>query len=266
MHLSEIWIYPVKSLGGIRLKEAVVEEKGLRYDRRWMVVDEAGKFITQRSHPTMALIATAIGASELMLFDREDPNDSVSVPLDVEDSGAEILAQVWKDTVQVKVLSDDVNAWLSGKLGQNVRLVSMHEHTNRTMNPQDAIAGARLSFADDFPYLLTTEASLEDLNGRLETPASMSRFRPNFVISGSRPFQEDEWNFINIGNLQFTVSKPCERCVLINVDQSRGVRGVEPLKTLASYRKENRKIIFGQNLIAQNYGMIKEGDQVEICS
>ncbi|MCE7042411.1 MOSC domain-containing protein [Dyadobacter sp. CY312] len=264
MHLSEIWIYPVKSLGGIRLEEALVQEKGLQYDRRWMVVDEAGKFMTQRNHPSMALISTAINASELVLSDHENPGDYITVSLDPKSNDTGISVQIWKDTVQVMVAHDDVNAWLSTKLGKHVRLVRMFG--DRNMNPDDAPDGVRLSFADDFPYLLTTEASLNDLNTRLENTVNMSRFRPNFIISGTSPFEEDGWGCVRIGAVQFLVSKPCERCVLINVDQSKGIRGVEPLKTLASYRKENRKIIFGQNLIAQSYGIVRRGDLVEICS
>jgi uncharacterized protein YcbX len=264
MHLSEIWIYPVKSLSGIQLHEAFVREEGLQHDRHWMVVDEAGKFLTQRMYPAMALVDTEISESELLLYYRQDEADGVRIAIDNPD-GDELPVQVWKDTVTAKTVSKEADKWLSEKLGKNVRLVAMQSEHPRRMSPEDSATASRLSFADDFPYLLTTETSLADLNSRLGELVNMSRFRPNIVIAGSGPFEENNWSRIKIGNIYFDLVKPCERCVMINVNQSTGQRGSEPLKTLAGYRKENRKIFFGQNMIARNYGIIKQGDQVEIC-
>jgi uncharacterized protein YcbX len=259
MHLSEIWIYPVKSLGGIRLAEAVVQEEGLQYDRRWMVVDRAGKFLTQRLHPEMARIITSLRESELILSDRNNLEDCLKIPLDGM-GNSNIQVQVWKDIVNARDVGVEVDAWLSQKLNKDVRLVKLANPGSRLMRAEDSVTPSGLSFADDFPYLLTATGSLENLNERLDKPIDMSRFRPNFVIAGTLPFQEDNWTHIRIGNIHFAVAKPCERCVVINVDQTTGVRSAEPLKTLASYRKVNRKILFGQNLIARNDGVLKTGD------
>lgn len=263
MRLSEIWIYPVKSLGGIRLTEANVEERGLQHDRRWLIIDENNVFVTQRVFGQMALIDVALEANGLKIFLRNNPENNVIVPYE-PGSGEQLSVTIWDDVVNAVAVSDEADAWLSAQLDKRVRLVMMPESTERKADPKYASNGENVSFADGFPFLVISQASLDDLNSRLEEPISMVRFRPNFVIAGTVPFEEDQWKRIRIGELDFEIVKPCARCVLTTVDPATGQKGPEPLKTLAGYRRVNNKVLFGQNIVASNFGMVREGDELEV--
>ena len=261
MFLSEIWIYPVKSLGGIRLTESQVKEKGLQYDRRWMIVDEKGKFLTQRVNSKMALLDVSFHTEGLVLSHRNDTENQVLVPFEPVSNQA-IQVKVWKDVVTARTICDQADQWLTEQLGKNVRIVEMYEESRRLMDPDYADPGTLVSFADDFPFLLISQASLDDLNSKLVDDVEMKRFRPNFVVSGTEPFAEDFWKKIVINDISFTIAKPCERCVLTTIDPATGTKGLEPLKTLATYRKVNNQILFGQNLVSSQTGMLREGDEV----
>lgn len=263
MKLSEINIYPVKSLKGIPLTEAKVEPRGLRYDRRWMLVDADGRFMTQRDFPKMALLETSVNGSGLKVnFDGSE----LSVPEEAEKGPVEV--GIWEGPVDAAMFGDEVNGWFSDALGVDCRLVTMPETARRRVPAEFAVDPEEdhVSFADAFPYLLIGEGSLAELNSRLETPVPMNRFRPNLVVSGSEPFAEDGWRKIRIGETIFHLVKPCGRCVLTTVDQATGIKdGKEPLKTLASFRTANGKVLFGQNLIAENPGgTIRVGDEIEV--
>ncbi|MGX5856636.1 MOSC domain-containing protein [Dyadobacter jiangsuensis] len=259
--LSEIWVYPVKSLGGIRLTKALTEERGLRYDRRWMIIDEENVFITQRTHLKMALIDVALEEGGLKIYLRADPADFVLVPYQPV-TALPVTVQVWDDTAEALTVSDEADAWLTRQLDMKLRLVVMPDSTERKADPRYARHNENVSFADGFPYLVISQASLDDLNGRLAEPIEMRRFRPNFVISGTEPFAEDQWKHITIGDLRFEVVKPCARCVLTTINPETAEKGAEPLKTLASYRRNGNKILFGQNVTAQDFGELNIGDQV----
>lgn len=261
--LTELWIYPVKSLGGIRLSESYAEARGLQYDRRWMIVDENGIFLTQRNNPKMATINVFFHDTGLLLAPRFDPSNQVLVPFR-RISNEPLKVKVWKDSVIAYTVCHEADVWLSEQLEKKVRIVEMTESSHRKMDAQLAGPDATVSFADDFPYLLISEASLHELNSRLEQPVGMNRFRPNFVVSGTGPFAEDSWKYIQIGNVGFHVAKPCERCVLTTIDQQTGTKGREPLKTLATFRKHEHKVLFGQNLIGLQTGTITEGNQIII--
>ena len=263
MHLSEIWIYPVKSLGGIRIKEAKVEGKGLQYDRRWLIVDENNVFITQRIFHQMALIDVALEAEGLRIFERKDPANSITVPYEPV-SATPLSVKIWDDHADVLTVTDEADAWLSQQIGQPVKLVMMPESTARKADPNYAKNGENVSFADGFPFLVISQSSLDDLNTRLENPISMIRFRPNFVVADTLPFEEDQWKRIRINDMDFEIVKPCARCVLTTVDPSTGEKGPEPLKTLASYRRVNNKVLFGQNMVTSSLGMIREGDELSV--
>ena len=265
MTLSEIWIYPVKSLGGIRLSKAQTEERGLRYDRRWMIIDENNVFITQRMFTQMALIDVELVQEGLRIFNRNSPADHVIMPF--EPVERETLAvTVWDDVTEGVTVCKEADQWLSRQLGQPVRLVMMPETSKRMADPRYAAHGERVSFADGFPYLVISQASLDELNARLAEPITMRRFRPNFVITGTAPFAEDGWKHILIGGLQFDIVKPCSRCVLTTIDPQTAAKGPEPLKTLATYRRSGNKILFGQNVVARDFGEIMEGDEVTLMS
>ncbi len=263
MTLSEIWVYPVKSLGGIRLTKALTEERGLQYDRRWMIIDEENVFITQRAHLKMALIDVALLDDGLKIFLRADPADFVLVPYEPV-TALPVTVQVWDDATEALTVSDEADAWLSRQLDMKLRLVAMPDSTERKADPRYARHNENVSFADGFPYLVISQASLDDLNGRLAEPIEMRRFRPNFVISGTEPFAEDQWKHITIGDLRFEVVKPCARCVLTTINPETAEKGAEPLKTLATYRRNGNKILFGQNVTVRDFGELKVGDRITV--
>jgi hypothetical protein len=264
--LSEIWIYPVKSLGGIALQEAKVEPRGLRHDRRWMLVDEAGRFVSQREIPRMALLGTAVEPPHLTVFWKKNPSEKIQIPLDAPASELEKLrVQIWDDQCQAQVLSKEINDWFSENLKQNLRLVVMPETSRRWADGRYAPKGQHVSFADGFPFLLIGQASLDDLNSRLAQPLPMNRFRPNFVFTGGEPCEEDSWREFQISNVQFQCVKPCARCIIPTTDQETAARAAEPLKTLATFRKSGHKILFGQNVVwlGEGEAWVKVGDEIQ---
>jgi Uncharacterized Fe-S protein len=263
MYLSEINIYPIKSLKGITLKEVQVEARGLRFDRRWMLVDKNNKFITQREFPKMATLSVEIHSDHLKALNGSDRMD---VPFESYGDEAAYVT-VWGSRVKADVYQPVVNRWFSERLELDCKLVRMPDTTNRIVNPWYAVRKYEdtVSFADGYPFMLIGEGSLDDLNSRLEKPLPMNRFRPNIVVAGSDAFAEDMWKKIRIGETIFHVVKPCERCVIPTIDQAKGTKGKEPLKTLNTYRNFDGKVLFGQNLIAEKAGgELKVGDQVEI--
>ncbi len=263
MHLSEIWIYPIKSLGGIRLKESMVLEKGLQYDRRWMLVDKNGTFISQRTHHQMALFQVALLDDTIMV--RYPKFGAISFPIALPTTSL-ITVSVWDDQVAASVLNTDINNWFSEILKQEVRLVKMAETADRLVDERFAHNMETVSFADGFPFMMISEASLDDLNTRTETYMSMRRFRPSFVVSGFEAFQEDVIQSLTIGNISLLVVKPCARCIMTTIDPETAITGKEPLLTLSKYRKEGNKIMFGQNLLATNKGLISENDMITIIA
>ncbi|CAN5270497.1 MOSC domain-containing protein [soil metagenome] len=266
MYLSEINIYPIKSLGGISLERSVVEERGLQFDRRWMLVDEKNEFLTQREFPKMATISVKIQENNLsVVLDNEEKLISLE-----PNTAAAASVKIWQSRCRAKVYESEINNWFSDVLQTNCKLVLMPDEVRRAVNPFYAVRKFKdvVSFADGYPFLLIGENSLDELNSRLEKPLPMNRFRPNFVVSGPTAFAEDDWKKLKIGNVVFYVVKPCARCVITTIDQETGVSdGKEPLKTLASFRQKRQKILFGQNLIAENFGeTLRVGDAVEILA
>ena len=269
MNLSEITIYPIKSLGGISLKTSVVENRGLQFDRRWMLVNENNEFLTQREFPKMATIKLEIMSENLGVSLN---GKNLEVPFEVDSSETSVV-KVWSSRCRAKIYGKEINRWFSDVLQANCKLVLMPNQTIRKVNYFYAVhKDDAVSFADGYPVLLAGESSLTELNSRLETPVPMNRFRPNLVVSGADAFAEDGWRQIKIGSVVFHVVKPCGRCVMTTIDQTRGEKlGTEPLKTLATYRIPKRstkkKILFGQNLIAQNAGeIISVGDKIEVIA
>ncbi|MBA4124017.1 MAG: MOSC domain-containing protein [Acidobacteria bacterium] len=267
MILSEINIYPIKSLSGISLNNAVVEKRGLQLDRRWMLIDEKQNFLTQRNFPKMATVSVEILENGLRVSLN---NDELVIPLEPNTNETESV-KIWSSRCRAQVYEDNINEWFSDALKTNCRLVLMPAETKRKVSYFYAVhKDDVVSFADAYPFLLIGESSLADLNSRLKNPVPMNRFRPSFVVSGADAFAEDGWRRIRIGDVVFHLVKPCARCVVTTIDQSNGAKqGVEPLKTLASFRIPKRsikkKILFGQNLIAENVGkIVNVGDAVEV--
>jgi len=262
--LSQINIYPLKSAGGIPLVNVVPETRGLAHDRRWMVVDDSGQFMTQRTSPKMALINTKISAQTLNL--NAPGMSELSLPL-FPTAGESQEVEIWGDRCEAWTSSPQTKKWISEFLGESCNIVFMPDHSNRPVDPDYTVGENQVSFSDGFPFLLISEASLNDLNKRLPESVAMMRFRPNLVVKNTEPFEEDFWKFIRIGDCELQVVKPCSRCVLTTVDPETGkFSGKEPLRTLATFRKENGKVLFGQNLLATKMGEMEVGMPVEIIS
>jgi uncharacterized protein YcbX len=237
--------------------------KGLRHDRRWMLIDEAGIFITQRVHSKMAFFKLSLSGEQ---FTVNFKGDCIHLPARAPVSQVPITAIVWKDTIEVYEVLGEYSRWFSQRLGINCRLVHFPEENQRLVDEKYRIENDSVSLADGYPFLIIGQSSLDDLNTRLENPVSMNRFRPNLVFTGGTPFEEDRWRDFAIGKNRFIGVKPCGRCVLITVNQETAERGAEPLATLTTYRRMNNKIYFGQNLLAIDFYEIHEGDKIELGS
>ena len=275
MHLSGLFIYPVKSLRGFAVTSCDVDALGLVGDRRFLVVDAAGQFLTQRTLPRMAQIATALSADTLTLS--ADGHGSISIPRETPPGHAAppVTVSVWRSK---NLLADDCGpepaAWLSSFLNTPVRLVRIGPRFRRPVLLKPAFAPASTSadapriegrivsddlftFADGYPFLVISEASLAQLNDRLVArgaePVPMDRFRPNLVLAGCEPFAEDTWPRLRIGDIAFRATGPCSRCAITTTDQLTGQRdGPEPLRTLAIFRRDpddRSDVNFGQNLV-----------------
>lgn len=265
--ISSLHVYPVKGLKGIDLAEARATERGLEHDRRWMVVDPQGEFLTQRSRPRMATVWTDLlpGALELSAPDA----GSVQIPFEPPPA-TPMRVRVWNSVVDAIPASRAADWFLSEYLGEPCRLVYMPESTRRASNPEFAGDGERLvGFADGYAYLVANTASLDDLNARLRAkghpPLPMNRFRPNIVVSGAAPYAEDGWREIESGGAKLRAAKPCGRCEVTTTDQATGeVRGPEPLATLGTYRNSDRfGLMFGLNMVSLRVGTLKAGEALQ---
>jgi len=265
--LSALTVYPVKSCRGIAVTEARLGRRGLEYDREWMVVDESGRFITQREVPGLARVETALTSKALVL--RHPGEAELKVPLE-EFTGGERHVTVWRDTCHAQDVGDPAAAWLSGILGRPVRMVRFHPDHRRPCDPRwVGSVPSEAAFADDFPLLVLSEESLSDLNQRISggSPLPMNRFRPNVVVRGGAPYVEDAAPVMRAGRVELRMVKPCVRCRITTTDQTTASVGVEPLRTLATYRRhaELGGVVFGQNaIIAAGVGeVLRVGMPVE---
>ncbi|MFJ8542169.1 MOSC domain-containing protein [Streptomyces sp. NPDC093586] len=270
--LQSIHVHPVKAFRGLAPREAVVEPWGLAGDRRWMLVDDGGKVVTQREQPRLALAAAELlpgGGIRLSAPGRRP----LTVP--VPHAAGTIPVRIFGDKVEaVPAQEDAAHAWCSAHLGADVRLVHLDDPaTRRPVDPAYALPGETVSFADGFPLLLTTTASLDALNSLIargeyaaEGPLPMSRFRPNLVVTGTDAWAEDGWSRIDVGEVGFRVAKPCGRCVVTTTDQDTARRGREPLHSLGRHRRIGGKLVFGQNLVPLGPGTVRIGDPVRIIA
>ncbi|WP_244204433.1 MOSC domain-containing protein [Streptomyces africanus] len=269
-HLHSIHVHPVKAVRGLAPREAVVEPWGLAGDRRWVLIDDGGKVVTQRQQPRLALAAAELqpdGGVRLSAPGMEPLTVPVPRP-----SGT-VPAELFRDKVDAVPAEDEAaHAWCSAYLGIGVRLAYMDDPaTRRPVDPEYARPGETVSFADGFPLLLTTTASLAALNALIaqgdhaeEGPLPMNRFRPSVVVAGTDAWAEDNWSRLAIGEVSFRVAKTCGRCVVTTTDQGTGERGREPLYSLGRHRRLGGKLVFGQNLVPLSGGTIRVGDPVRI--
>ncbi|MFD5329347.1 MOSC domain-containing protein [Streptomyces sp. NPDC127092] len=270
--VRSVHVHPVKALRGFSPAEAEVEPWGLAGDRRWTVVDPAGKVVTQRQHARLALASAELlpdGGIRLAGPGREPL--TVEVPRDSA-AGGTVTVDIFGTKVEAVPADPSADAWFRGYLGAEVRLVHMDDPARRRpVDPDYALPGETVSFADGYPLLVTTTSSLDALNSLIaqgdhadEGPLPMNRFRPNVVVDGTAPWAEDGWRRLSIGDVVFRVARNCGRCVVTTTDQGTGERGKEPLRTLARHRKDGSRLIFGQNLVPEQRGVIRVGDPVKI--
>jgi len=262
MQLTDICIYPVKSCAGLSLPVSGLDRFGLKGDRRWMVVTPGGEFLSQRSHPGMCRIATALRPDGIRLACA-----GAAIEVDTPGEGApELQVRVWSDRVPARDAGEVAAQWLARQLDTPCRLVHMPEHVRRRVDGAYASEGETVSFADGFPLLLISRGSLDELNRRLPAPVPMNRFRPNLVVDGCEPFAEDDWRRIRIGALEFDVAKPCARCVIPSIVQETAARDPHINRALAGFRRVNGQIFFGQNLLYRHTGRLSAGDRVEVLA
>lgn len=265
LQVSELYIYPIKSLSGIAVKSAKITDRGFEHDRRWLLVDSENRFLTQREHPQMALLQPTINNNELRITHKVNSNLFI-ISLNTPPSGGRGAVIIWDDTCEAEFVSDAADQWFSTVLGLQCRLVYMPDETRRIVDQRYAPKNSVTSFSDAYPFLIIGQASLDDLNNRLAEPLPMSRFRPNIIFTGGEPYDEDLYNHFKIGDIDFYGVKLCARCVMTTIDQETAKKGKEPLKKLASYRFKNNKILFGQNLIHQGNGEIHIGDNLVVLT
>jgi uncharacterized protein YcbX len=273
--VAGLYCYPVKSCRGIPLRTAEVGAKGIRHDRQWMVVNEEGLLVSQIGVQRMAadvksmcLIETAIDGDRLVL--RAPGMPPLALPLEGVE-GEAVEAKVWMDSCPSVDQGDEAAGWLTAFLSRErpgeYRLVRMPEGEARRAGPilwKSATPEVPTAFANQYPFLVISQASLDDLNGRLPAPVGVDRFRPNIVISGCEPYAEDHVAGFRVGLIEFRGRSQCVRCAVITADQATGERGKEPLKTLATYRKHDRGVVFGRNFDYMGSGTLTVGDRVEI--
>jgi len=259
--LSAITLYPVKSLAGISVTRWPVTKTGLQYDRKWMLVDNAGQFLSQRQLPRMALIKTALTDTDLILS--ASGMENLSLPLTPTD-GDVMKSTIWGDQCHARSVSREANHWLSHFLNVDCRLVFQPDEMIRPVDATYGKPSDNVAFSDGFPFLIISENSLVSLNQEMQLNLPMARFRPNLVISGCASYAEDSWREISIGDIDFRLPKPCSRCAITTIDPVTAETGKEPLRALNRIRKWQNNVYFGQNALHNQCGLLSVGDTVQI--
>jgi uncharacterized protein len=265
LQVSRLFVYPVKSLGGISVSSAYLSDRGFEHDRRWMLINEQNLFMTQREYPQMALLRTGITEQGISVFHPEDIHERITIPFS-ETTNERITVKVWNDWCEGVFVSRDIDQWLSKRLKVTCRLLFMPDDSLRKVDARYAVADSNVtSFSDGYPLMVLSQSSLDDLNSRLGQPLPMNRFRPNIVIAGANPYEEDEMEEFMIRGVHFFGVKLCERCAITTINQDSLATGKEPLRTLAGYRMKDNKVYFGQNVLYNSGGVsLKTGDRLEV--
>ena len=260
--IQDLYIYPVKSLGGIRVEQAVLEERGLQFDRRWMLVDENNRFFSQREMSRLALFSLSQHNSGFKIQARFAEEAEFDIPFKIQE-GKSIQVTVWDDLCSAIEYVEGSN-WFSKQLDIKCKLVYMPDSTDRFVEREYAMNNEIVSFSDGYPLLLIAQESLDDLNERLQVPIGMQRFRPNIVTIGSKAFEEDIWKQIRINDIEVGIAKACARCVIPSINPATAEIEKEPNATLSKFRKRDNKIYFGQNLLHKNGGLVSCGNEVKV--
>ncbi|MEP7318241.1 MAG: MOSC N-terminal beta barrel domain-containing protein [Panacibacter sp.] len=259
--VSELFIYPIKSLGGISVNSATVTDRGFAYDRRWMLVDMQNHFLTQREFAQMALLQVTLNNNGLQV--QHKINGAVlNIPFNSQ-TNETANTVIWDDECAAQFVQAEADAWFSDMLSVQCRLVFMPDSTKRLVEETYAKHKEVTSFSDAYPFLIIGQSSLDDLNSRLAEPLPMNRFRPNIVCTGSHAFEEDDIKHFTINSIDFYGVKPCARCAITTINQENGSTAKEPLKTLSTYRFKDNKVYFGQNLLHNGTGTVSVGDLIK---
>lgn len=262
LQISQLFVYPIKSLGGIACSSAAVTDRGLQYDRRWMLVDQNNHFMTQRQLSRMALFDVELTPGGLLVRHRLHKDETV-VPFTPKTDEI-LVVNIWEDRCKAVVVDPALDQWFSEQLSMSCRLVYMPDETQREVDKQYAHGGEITSFSDAYPIMMIGQASLDTLNRRLEEPLPINRFRPSIVFTGGSPHEEDSLRHFTINDIDFYGVKLCARCVVTTINQDTGIAGKEPLRTLSGYRQKENKIYFGQNVLLRGAGRIAVGDELKV--
>ncbi len=266
--IKSLHIYPLKGARGIDINNAKLRPRGIKHDRRFMLINAQGRFLSQRQYPKMAQISTKLHQDGLGINIPGEKEIIIPFPA----TGRHINVSLWRDEFAACLVEHKINACISAFLGENVNLVFMADNTKRMVDKNWVKEDYPVSFADGYPVLVTNQASLDDLNRHLteqnERALPMDRFRPNIVIEGANPWEENNWKILRIGEVEIKCVKPCVRCVVTSINQKTGIAGkksaLNALKKLnPSKNPKNQGVVFGQNAIITRLGKIKIGDKVE---
>jgi len=259
--VKQLFIYPVKSFGGMQVPQIEVTSTGPKYDRKWMVVNEKGEFLTQRQYPKMSqVMARIIDDSQVELT--APGVDFMDFGVEEFDPDSKMDVKIWKHTATAYEVEPEVSEWVSDFLGEKCKLVRMDDEHERSIDPD--YGDGLINFSDGFPFLLLSLQSLELLNQKLNKAFAIKRFRPNIVVQLDEPHQEDYWTQIQIGDVLFRGAQLCSRCKITTIDPITGTFGDEPLETLSEYRKTDQGIVFGKNFVHENLGNIRQGMDIEV--
>jgi uncharacterized protein YcbX len=255
--IKDLYFYPIKSFRGLRVNEMQLEKQGARYDREWMLVDEKGKFVTQRTMPILAKIGVRMDEAGIEL----STQGLGSIDFGLEEHEGEVQVTVWKDTVPALEVSSEVSAWLSEFTAQKVKLVRFSPQAKRAVG---VLPESEIRFADGCPLLVISLASLRDLEKRTGVTLSMSRFRPNLVVDDVPAYAEDLWSGFETSAIKFKALKPCSRCKITCTHPLTGEVGQEPLHTLSTYRREEKGVMFGFYYAHLNEGRVRVGETLKL--
>jgi uncharacterized protein YcbX len=259
--ISQLFCYPFKSARGIALDHTNVEERGLEFDRRWMAVDAGGRFLSQRTHSMLARITVRLDLPSGQLVLSHAGMNDLALPLSFTSPFRRNVV-VWDDTMSALECGNEADHWITHVVGETASIVYFPDDSRRAVDVRYAHNQEHTAFADAYPVLVLSQASLDDLNSRLDTPLGVERFRPNVVVTGCRAYEEDTWSVCEVGSAVLEMVKPCARCVVTTIDQDTLARSAEPLATLSRYRQSpQNKTLFGQNALVRRTGTIRVGDE-----
>jgi uncharacterized protein YcbX len=261
MTITQLFVFPIKSLAGIAVNSSELTPKGLKYDRRWLLLDKNGVHVTQRTHPILVLFKTTLLDNGIGVHYK---NEEIFIPFNLGKRKKDpINANVWDDQFKTYEVSKEISKWFTLKLDKEVRLVYQPDDSFRQADQTYANSPSDdVSAADGFPILIISDESLAELNSRLDEPVDMLRFRPNIVVNGLKAFGEDELGLITSGQFSLLGVKNCGRCIMVTNDLNDGKLGKEPLNTLSRFRASGNKVLFGRNFIPRRLGLVKIGDEL----